>query len=126
MNTIINNRNYNFTKTFIEDNITAISSDQTKNMLISLYHALTPENAGKIYEVVAKLINEEYIQAKWKLSCEVWKYSGLAFAVSGVVDLATHYGLKHYPDNKNIREVQNISRIGLTLSAVAFFLAGWY
>ena len=56
MNTIINNRNYNFTKTFIEDNITAISSDQTKNMLISLYHALTPENAGKIYEVVAKLI----------------------------------------------------------------------
>lgn len=125
MEAINNERIYQNTKKFIQDNINLdIFSDISRNKLVSLYSILTPNNAENIYNEVYQLYNEAVFNMKRELSCILWKCSASSFLLCGIVCGVSHVGLK-YHKNDYLEQVNVLSAIGLGLSVIVFFSAGF-
>lgn len=126
MEIIVNDRMYDVTRKYLQDKILFESlSVETKERFRSLYLSLTPKNAQEIYDEITELYHNDLVKMKWAFSCTVWKYSAISFLLCGIVNFGAYLGSKYYPNNKYSKIVRNCSTVGLGLSAVAFFTAGF-
>lgn len=125
MDIINNDKIYQLTKNFIQNKIHLdIFSDASKDLLISYYNTITPENAHEIYGEVTKLYSNELNKMHWEVSCMFWKYSSIGFLISGVSYGISHVGLKYYP-NSIFKDINVSGAIGMFVSGIMFFSAGF-
>jgi hypothetical protein len=126
MEIINNDKIYQLTKNFIQNKINLdIFSDTSKDLLISYYNTITPENAQEIYEKVTTLYRTELNKMHWEVSCMFWRYSSIGFLISGVSYGISHVGLKYHPNNSTFENINVLGAIGMIVSGIAFFSAGF-
>ncbi len=125
MEAIINNNNYQLTKTLIETKINYEGlSQSSKDTFVTLYNSLTPENAQNIYTQVTTLYDKDVFNMKWQLSVSMWKYSSAGFLISGIINLGAYVGLQYYPNNNILKNTYKVSAIWLLICVSIFMGAG--
>lgn len=122
MDLIINEKNYQAAKTFIQNIITFdLLSDISKNKIVSLYNSITPENAQDILSEVKFIYNEDLYKITCEIASEYFKFSAISFLFSGTVNFGTYIGLKYYPESSILKDLRIYSSIVIGMSTLVLF-----